>query len=704
MFYTLVKKSTKLPIDYRTMSAGSSTDPLTWSDYNTIKFAADTAGVDYGIGLVLTDNDPYFCLDIDKAYDGVKWSDLATTLTGMFPGAYVEVSQSGKGLHVIGKYTHIDDHKCKNVSLGIELYHTGRFIILTGTHANGSMDHDCTDLLPGLINTYFEPGNTAQVVKLDTLKDEPTLPGYTFKGSDDDLIEKMRKSNNQAGAVFGDKASFSDLWDCNVEKLAKAFPSSSGGDFDRSSADQSLVNTLAFWTGANPARMDRLYRMSGLMRDKWDTRPDYVQATIGNSIASCQSCFSQQVELTGDMGHGADIGAGWSYFHVGFTETKTNGKPLGTLVNFKHLVNKAGISCKYNIMSKEVEITIPGAEFTTDNAKNNALAVLTSLANQVEFPVSEIERYAGVVADQNAYHPALNWIKSKPWDGVDRIDALVTTLDTGDSFQTTKMLVVKWLATAVRALIRPDGISASGVLVLQGDQNLGKTRWLKNLSGGFSKEGAILNPSDRDSVKQCVSHWLVELGELDATFRRSDIAALKAFITKDVDEFRLPYARAESKFPRKTVFFASVNPREYLHDDTGNRRFWTIEVGQNMIADHGLDAQQIWAQMLTMEKDVTTWLTRDELVMLEDINSDFQHVTTDEDLLRINYDLNAPRTRMLTVAEILQEIGVDPSHSMSRKFGPIVQKVFGKKARRSNGRRVYDMPEKLLPFQQQRAI
>ena len=46
----------------------------------------------------------------------------------------------------------------------------------------------------------------------------------------------------------------------------------------------------------------------------------------------------------------------------------------------------------------------------------------------------------------------------------------------------------------------------------------------------YIKDGITLNPSDKDSVMQCVRNWIVELGELDATFRKSDIASLKSFI------------------------------------------------------------------------------------------------------------------------------------------------------------------------------
>ena len=115
---------------------------------------------------------------------------------------------------------------------------------------------------------------------------------------------------------------------------------------------------------------------------------------------------------------------------------------------------------------------------------------------------------------------------------------------------------MRWMVSCVAAVFNPDGISAHGVLVLQGDQYLGKTKWMKSLAPkelGVIKDGITLNPSDKDSVMQCVRNWIVELGELDATFRKSDIASLKSFITSDRDVLRRPYARLESEFARRPV-------------------------------------------------------------------------------------------------------------------------------------------------------
>ena len=81
------------------------------------------------------------------------------------------------------------------------------------------------------------------------------------------------------------------------------------------------------------------------------------------------------------------------------------------------------------------------------------------------------------------------------------------------------------------------------MIVLQGEQDIGKSQWFMSLLPGhqeMGRQGALLNPQIKDSILDVLSFWLVEIGELDGTFRKADIAALKAFITTGTDSIRFP--------------------------------------------------------------------------------------------------------------------------------------------------------------------
>jgi len=372
------------------------------------------------------------------------------------------------------------------------------------------------------------------------------------------------------------------------------------------------------------------------------------------------------------------------------------GKPLATIENLHQLCDTYAVQSRYNAISKEVEVVIPNSEYTTDNERACSVSEVISLASRHRMPTGTIPEYLLALADRNKYNPVANWIDGAAWDGQDRIEALCDSLDPKD--RTLAMIFLKrWLISAVAAAFEPEGVAAHGVLVLQGAQNVGKTSWFWSLLGDnrhWGKEGAILNPSDRDSVKMCISHWLVELGELDATFRKSDIAALKSFITTQCDELFLRYSRSASKYPRRTVFFASVNPKQYLNDDTGNRRYWTVECGGGLNSKHGLDVQQIWAQVKTMyDSKEIWWLSRDEVALLNEHNSAFETADPIEELIHKCFDFNVPRTERYTATDVLHMIGFDkPNAAQARKCGAILRDKFGASPGRAKGRTIFQLP------------
>lgn len=260
----------------------SSTAPGDWGTEEQASAFAARANMN-GIGFVFTERDPFFFVDVDNALqpDGT-WSQLAQEICARFAGAAVEVSTSGTGLHVVGRYTHVPEHSNRNIALGIELYTQERFVALTGSGLVGSVEtvHDAA--LATFAAQYFPPKAHLTSAEWTTGPD----PEWSGPVDDLELIDKAMRSTGgtSAAAAFGgasDKVSFADLFAANAPVLAARWPSNvPGGDFDHSSADQSLANSLAFWTGRDCERMERIMRMSALVRGKWDDRPDYLQGTI----------------------------------------------------------------------------------------------------------------------------------------------------------------------------------------------------------------------------------------------------------------------------------------------------------------------------------------------------------------------------------------------------------------------------------------
>lgn len=387
--------------------------------------------------------------------------------------------------------------------------------------------------------------------------------------------------------------------------------------------------------------------------------------------------------------------------------TNAKGTPYKHIDNLKEIIGRLGAVVRYNVMRKEEEIVLPGQSFSTDNEANASLAYLNSMCSLFDFTPDRNREFLTYLADSNQYSPVVEWVTSKPWDGTHRFYDFCNTVQTAGDMALRDALIKRWMLSAIGAAFGEEGVNAQGILVFQGAQDLGKTSWLLSLVPEdvnnvtrMVTDGVFLKPDDKDSVKPAVSHWLVELGELDGTFRKADVAQLKSFVTRRTDTMRLPYAQKESTFARRTVFFGSVNPKEFLQDETGNRRYWTIEV-TGLNSRHDFDMQQVWAEVLEMWKaGERHYLTQDEKDKLNTSNQNFEASDPIEERLLGAFNWSAPAGSWdyLRATDALLQAGVDrPTRADTTKAGVFIRKMNGDKSKRcgKHGRRLL-MPPALI--------
>lgn len=264
-------------------------NPASWMSFDVASKLAEKKNL--GLGFIITKQDPFFVVDLDKVLVNGVWSPLAVELCNVFYGAAVEVSYSGTGLHIFGTGWWPEEHRCKDKNNpALEFYTEGRFVAITGTNAVGNCLQDCTQGIGYLLQKYLPEreniGSSAWTA-------EPH-PDWRGPEDDDELIEKMLSSRSSAAAAFGTKASLKALWTGDEDALAKVYPSENGDVFDRSTADQALCTHLAFWTGKDCERIQRLFERSGIVRDKWRDRQKYREDTITNGVAICKAVYQQR--------------------------------------------------------------------------------------------------------------------------------------------------------------------------------------------------------------------------------------------------------------------------------------------------------------------------------------------------------------------------------------------------------------------------
>jgi putative DNA primase/helicase len=377
-----------------------------------------------------------------------------------------------------------------------------------------------------------------------------------------------------------------------------------------------------------------------------------------------------------------------------------------TIPNVEHLLNSYGITARYNVITKKIEINIPEWEGTVDNADNTVMSHIISLVSSYGMPFGNVPEFVSAIADRNPVNPVTDWIMSKPWDGVDRLTAFYDTLITKDDFPAAlkRILIYRWLISAVAAVLMSSGFHCRGVLTLQGEQSMGKTSWVKSLiTDAVLREKVIkidhhLDAGDKDTKLTAVEHWVVEVGELDSSFKK-DVARLKGFLTSGTDKIRRPYARTNSEYPRRTVFIATVNDANFLVDPTGNTRWWAIPV-VDVNYDHGIDMQQVFAQIHDAYVDGEQWwLTKDEEKCLESFNNrNHRSVSAIRERVLVNIDLSLEETKAMTPTELLLEIGVNnPTNAQAKECAGVLRELLGD-SKRINGYNKWDVPVKTHSF------
>ena len=284
-------KRTKVPYNPRTQGRAQSTNPSTFAPLVSALETVERGGYD-GVGVGVFGS--LGAIDIDHCVDDSgKLSDLARDVVATIHG-YTEYSPSGHGLRVL--FTVPDGFQydkvryyINNQRAGLEVYIAGatkKYVTVTGNAINpGYPLEERGKQLEAVLEKYMRRPNAVR----EPPSAAPPLGGLEHSGGntfrqeaesldDAELVE--RASQSRSGIAF-----------------ARLWAGDTSGYKSRSEADIALCNMLAFWTNRDADRIDRLFRQSGLMREKWDRRQSgstYGAITIQNAIVSCYSGYDPQ--------------------------------------------------------------------------------------------------------------------------------------------------------------------------------------------------------------------------------------------------------------------------------------------------------------------------------------------------------------------------------------------------------------------------
>lgn len=231
----------------------------------------------------------------------------------------------------------------------------------------------------------------------------------------------------------------------------------------------------------------------------------------------------------------------------------------------------------------------------------------------------------GIACRDNSYHPVKDYLNSLEWDGVPRLDTLfIDQLGAPDN-EYTRAVTRKSLVAAVARVMNP-GIKFDYMVVAIGSQGKGKSSLLFDLGGDWFSD-TLDGVTGKEAYLQIQGAWLIEMAEL-SSIKKAEVEAVKHFISKREDRFRVPFMKYNETFRRQGVFFGSTNEHTFLIDKTGNRRFWPLVVTERY-KPGSIDRDPIWAEAVWRYKQGEELYLSDELeAMANDQQAD--HTEVDE--------------------------------------------------------------------------
>lgn len=691
-WYTKGDKKTKKPIS-------KVNEPNTWITYEQAQNNSQWGELGIGIMFAPSRSGLAICgIDIDA--HKVEENPLAKEILTMFSDTYIERSPSGKGYHILflaelnklpNEQTYKSLYKQKNSELDVECYISGltnRYFTFTGNkQSNSDYLTNKTDTLFEFLEKYMKKSplsvNLEEQLKLTEGGRETTTI---------DIAKRLETAMNAA----------------NGNLFTSLYNGDTSGYSSTSEAVQAFMDMLVFYFGEGGAELvTSIYMQSAFAQgEKWGKRKDIIQASLENAFKRVSERYTppQARQLNSKK-----------KLTEGRRKNPKRKQPLENFEQFAEFIEKNGYSIKYNQITHNFEF------FGFDNKESPehlAETVPSILQDKLKESFSCVSKqniidYITRYATQHRFNPVLELIKETKWDGTDRIIEIYNIFSISEEDKLSRLLIKKWLMQCVCGLFNDiqNAYSLDIILVFQGKQGIGKTRFFEKLAlkSKFFAGGFCLDPRNRDSIMQATSKWICELGEIGSTMKK-DMDSVKAFITNATDEYRTPYGRASLLYPRITSFVGTVNDTEFLIDQTGNRRFATVPLKLDLNIDYEtqikpFNALQLWAEIYEIvknkEKSSCFRLTNEEKRQLEIRNTSFVKPLKGEcEVLDILEEQQTPEEdytctfKEMTVTEFIKNNNLKYD---ARTVGKILSKYgYESKQRKLNGTptRVIRLPYK----------
>lgn len=431
---------------------------------------------------------------------------------------------------------------------------------------------------------------------------------------DDELFGLMLKARQSTAVAFGARCPLDRLLNGDPAVLREFF----GGD--RSALDAALFSHLAWWTGCDQQRMERLARRTEWVREKWDDRDDYLPRTIQKACNLTTTVYNNRgpspivLDGTGEVISPSDLR--W----MTSCQLSSTGATIPNLANVA-LGLRTDPALRGMFAFDELAATVVllrplvrmNGTIATAGVTPRPLTDADVLALVEWLQLAGINKLAGeivnnavtMVAKENAFHPIREYLAGLVWDGLPRVETWLSQYIGAADNAYTRTVGRMFLVAMIARIARP-GCQADYSLILEGGQGAQKSSLCRVLAGSEYFSDQLPEITSKDAAAHLRGKWLIEIGEL-AALSKAETTALKAFMTRREEKFRPAYGRYEVTEPRQCCFIGTTNEGQYLRDSTGNRRFWPVTVGRIDLEALRRDRDQLWAEAVQLHHAGIPW-------------------------------------------------------------------------------------------------
>lgn len=293
----------------------------------------------------------------------------------------------------------------------------------------------------------------------------------------------------------------------------------------------------------------------------------------------------------GANGHAAHANAGLQHKKNGNLENNVNNAIM-------MLQRDHATSFRFNELERTIRFLKTGEQLTDrDTVGIQQIMQQCGMYNVAKDTVHDAIVF---VAKENGFHPIREWLEWLPeWDGVKRIDYLFSTYFGSNPLVPTEyeLAIGRMFMMGMVARVMRPGCKFDYMPVIEGPQGVKKSTALRALAGEEYFGDNLPDPGSKDACSYLRGLWLVEVAELTA-FKGARATTIKAFLTRQEERYRPPYARTEVLEKRQCVFAGTTNQDTYLEDVTGGRRFWPVKAGVIDVEMIKRDREMLFAEAL----------------------------------------------------------------------------------------------------------